>query len=51
MKQVDFTKKDEEKEHSLEMHMPFIRKVFGENISVVPIIVGQMRGKMLEDYG
>ena len=33
-------KKDEENEHSLEMHMPYIFKVFGEGVSVIPIMVG-----------
>ena len=36
---MPFSKKDEEKEHSLEMHMPYIRQVLGA-VKVVPIVVG-----------
>lgn len=39
---VDLSKRDEEKEHSLEMHMPYIRQAMG-GAKVVPIIVGDMK--------
>ena len=33
----------DEDEHSMELHYPYIRKVFGErDISVIPILVGQL---------
>ena len=37
---VKLTKKEEENEHSLEMHMPYIYKVFGNKVNIIPIIVG-----------
>ena len=40
------SKKDEEKEHSLEMHMPFIKHTMGA-AKVIPIIVGDMKGDLL----
>jgi AmmeMemoRadiSam system protein B len=55
---IYLNKKDEEKEHSLEMHLPYIRKVFGENeFKLVPIMVGHLNkngeelfGKILSKY-
>jgi MEMO1 family protein len=45
-------KKDEEKEHSLEMHLPYIRKVFQEKeIGLVPIMVGDVDLKSVREYG
>lgn len=34
------TKDVEEEEHSLEMHLPFIIKTFGKDVTLVPIMVG-----------
>ncbi len=31
---------DEEDEHSLEMHLPYIVKCLGKNIKLVPIMTG-----------
>ena len=43
-------KSQEEDEHSLEMHLPYIRKVFeGKQISLVPVMVGQMEDE--NEYG
>jgi MEMO1 family protein len=43
------TKSQEEDEHSLEMHLPYIRKIFqGKNIKIIPIMVGQMANE--EEY-
>lgn len=33
---------EDEKEHSLEMQFPFIKKVLKEDIKIVPIMVGQL---------
>ena len=36
---------EDEDEHSLEMHLPYISQVFqGQRISVVPIVVGSIDG-------
>jgi AmmeMemoRadiSam system protein B len=44
------SKKDEEDEHSLEMHLPFIKKLFGENeFKLVPIMIGSL-DRSLEEY-
>jgi AmmeMemoRadiSam system protein B len=48
---VHFSKEEEEEEHSLEMHMPYIYKVFGDSAKIVPIIVGENNMKMAEEYG
>lgn len=38
-----FTKSQDEDEHSLEMHLPFIKKVFGDaDITLVPVVVGSV---------
>lgn len=31
--------------------MPFVKKVFGDNIKIVPIMVGTLDAKMAEEYG
>jgi AmmeMemoRadiSam system protein B len=53
-KDAEFTRvqtKYEENEHSLEMHLPYIRKVFGDkNITLVPLMVGQVPSNKLSDY-
>ncbi|TFK30484.1 UPF0103-domain-containing protein [Coprinopsis marcescibilis] len=42
----------DEDEHSLEMHLPYIRKVFeGKNITIVPIVVGAIDRKSEVEYG
>lgn len=49
---------DDEDEHSLEMHLPYIKRMFGDHeFTLVPIVVGSIRyskeqkyGKMLADY-
>ena len=46
-------KKFEENEHSLEMHIPYIKKVFQDRpIRFVPLMIGQIeKGKSMEQYG
>jgi len=45
-------KEVEEEEHSLEMHLPYIKKAFeGRDIKLVPIMVGSIDAKMEEYYG
>ena len=33
------------------MHMPYIYKVFGNKVSIIPIIVGVTDNKKAEEYG
>ncbi len=43
--------KYEENEHSLEMHLPYISKIFSENkILLLPLMVGSIPSKKLPDY-
>ena len=47
-------KRHEENEHSLEMHLPFIKKVFddaNQPFTLVPMMVGQIKGNQLPGYG
>ncbi len=45
-------KSEEENEHSLEMHLPFIKKIFGEHpFKLVPIMVGAVNKQQQEYYG
>lgn len=49
---VTLKKSDEENEHSLEMHLPYIRKVFGEcSFKLIPIMVGHIDKDQQEYYG
>ncbi|KAL4144684.1 hypothetical protein PRNP1_013810 [Phytophthora ramorum] len=42
----------DEDEHSIEMHLPFIYKVMnGRKFTAVPILVGNTKSKMDEEYG
>ncbi|KAJ3544949.1 hypothetical protein NM688_g5685 [Phlebia brevispora] len=42
----------DEDEHSLEMHLPYVRKVFeGKDISVIPILVGAINKEKEEAFG
>ena len=46
------SKDQDEDEHSLEMQMPFIRKVFeGQDVSIVPILVGHVPKDNMQVYG
>jgi MEMO1 family protein len=45
------TKAIEEKEHSLEMHLPYIRKMFGSNFKLVPMMVGGTSPEQEKAYG
>ena len=46
------TKKQDEQEHSLEMHLPFIAKTFkGHNVKLVPILVGNLSKTKEKEYG
>ena len=43
--------KYEENEHSLEMHLPYISKIFSEKkILLLPLMVGSIPSKKLPDY-
>ena len=42
---------DEDEEHSLEMHLPFIKKSLGDNFKLVPIMVGATDYAMQQEYG
>jgi AmmeMemoRadiSam system protein B len=38
----ELTKAQEEDEHSLELHLPYIRQVLGEDFTLIPLMVGDM---------
>ena len=42
---------DDENEHSIEMHLPYIIKVLGNQIKLVPILTGPVNEEMAENYG
>jgi AmmeMemoRadiSam system protein B len=42
---------DEEDEHSLEMHLPYIVKCLGKNIKLVPIMTGPVNEERASHYG
>ncbi|KAL0580406.1 hypothetical protein V5O48_001651 [Marasmius crinis-equi] len=47
-----FSLDDDEAEHSLEMHLPYIRKIFeGKDITIVPIVVGAISKSSEAAYG
>jgi AmmeMemoRadiSam system protein B len=49
---VFMKKEDEEQEHSLEMHLPYIKHVFGEQeVKLLPIMVGSLSQKSVEYFG
>ncbi|PPQ64437.1 hypothetical protein CVT26_002144 [Gymnopilus dilepis] len=42
----------DEDEHSIEMHLPYVRKVFeGKDIKIVPIVVGAISKDLEDSYG
>ncbi|KAG6911931.1 hypothetical protein DXG01_000178 [Tephrocybe rancida] len=42
----------DEAEHSIEMHLPYVRKVFaGQNIKIVPIVVGAISKEVEASFG
>ncbi|KAJ6610045.1 MEMO1 family [Mycena sp. CBHHK59/15] len=44
--------KADEDEHSLEMHLPYVRKMFeGKDISIVPIVVGAISQEVEAEFG
>lgn len=48
----NMSKSVDEDEHSIEMHLPYIRKVFeNENIKIVPILVGSISGSKEDSFG
>lgn len=40
----------DEDEHSIEMHLPYVRKIF-KDISIVPILVGAISSEKEQEYG
>ena len=42
---------DEEEEHSIEMHLPYIVRALGKEVKIVPIMVGPVDEKMSDNYG
>jgi MEMO1 family protein len=47
-----YSKKDDEEEHSLEMHAPYIKKIFGDKeIKLVPIVVGSISHEKEKYFG
>lgn len=46
------TREQDEDEHSIEMHLPYVAKVMaGREYTVVPILVGSIGGKSEAAYG
>lgn len=47
------SKNVDEKEHSLEMHIPYIRKAFEgvDGLKLVPIMVGNLSKKSEQEFG
>lgn len=45
------SKKQDEDEHSLEMHFPFIALTFGTKIKVVPLVVGEISSEFSKKFG
>jgi AmmeMemoRadiSam system protein B len=49
---VFMKKEDEEEEHSLELHLPYIKYIFGEQeIKLLPVMVGSLSKKSEEYFG
>ncbi|KAH6917340.1 MEMO1 family [Coprinopsis sp. MPI-PUGE-AT-0042] len=47
-----FTVQQDEDEHSLEMHLPYVRKIFeGMDIKIVPIVVGALKYATETEFG
>lgn len=44
-------KRHEENEHSLEMHLPYIKKVFPKDVKLVPLMVGELPSEAYDKYG
>lgn len=42
---------DEEDEHSIEMHLPYIAKTLGKEVKIVPIMTGPVNEEMADKYG
>ncbi|KAF9056211.1 MEMO1 family [Panaeolus papilionaceus] len=46
------TQNQDQDEHSIEMHLPYVRKIFeGKNITIVPIVVGAISKETEAAYG
>ncbi|EST05245.1 MEMO1 family [Kalmanozyma brasiliensis GHG001] len=45
------TQQEDEDEHSLELHLPYIRHVFPSHIKIVPILVGAINTAKEQEYG
>ncbi|EFI28622.1 hypothetical protein CC1G_13648 [Coprinopsis cinerea okayama7 len=49
---ANMSRKADEDEHSLEMHLPYIRKIFqGKDIKIVPIVVGSINQRQEAEFG
>ncbi|KAK7694607.1 hypothetical protein QCA50_001793 [Cerrena zonata] len=48
----DMSLQTDEDEHSIEMHLPYVRKIFeGKDIKIVPILVGAINKSTEEQFG
>lgn len=45
------SKSVDEDEHSIEMQLPFIYKIYGSSVSIVPILVGALSAEAEAEYG
>ncbi|RUS23457.1 cell motility mediator [Endogone sp. FLAS-F59071] len=48
---AEMSKRVDEKEHSIEMHLPYIRKILEDEIKIVPILVGALSEERERFYG
>lgn len=53
LSQVTFSDKAHEAEHSLEVHLPFLQKIFGDKFELIPLVVGNTNpdetGEVIEE--
>jgi AmmeMemoRadiSam system protein B len=46
----DLTLKQDEAEHCVELHLPFIRRLFAPDVKLVPIVVGSLKDSKEEIF-
>lgn len=47
----DLSLKQDEAEHCVELHLPFVRRLFAPDVKLVPIVVGSLTHEREEAYG
>jgi len=47
-----YSQKDDEAEHSLEMHAPYIKRIFGDHpFKLVPVVIGSISHSKEKEIG